>query len=169
MGWNFRNALALLAFPLASCSEPATFDEASPAIVDVSPNGEFLNLRVEMPYTGIPGETVVKLGEVVSDVADGLKAGFPGPTAATRWVKIDARFGEGDLKDRFGNYIFPVEALKKHEEGPIKTSVLNLVDRVTSGSGRTVEETIEWCREGSALQQSVDHFCDVLTEAENGQ
>src|SRR3546814_3298353 len=70
----------------------------------------------------------------------------------TKWVKVDARFGDGEFKDRFGTYIFGVDALKSFDPAPT-AQILNLVESAQPGSGDSVAETAEWCVSGNALDR----------------
>lgn len=157
-----RAAAIGMALGLTSCSVPTTFAEASPYIKEAKQTGDYLNIRAEMPRTGIPGEVASALGDVVNAAATGLRGNFPGASASVKWVSVDARFGDGAFKDRFGNYVFAAGALRADKSGGGATEILNLIEGAEPGSGETVDETVRWCAERGALAATVHRFCDVL-------
>src|SRR3546814_1806854 len=109
-----------------------------------------------MQRTGMPGEALDQLKDVAATIAEGLKVGYPGPTPETKWVKVDARFGDGEFKDRFGTYIFGVDALKSFDPAPT-AQILNLVESAQPGSGDSVAETAEWCVDRKSTRLNSSH------------
>src|SRR3546814_19099158 len=79
----------------------------------------------------------------------------------TKWVKVDGRFGDGEFKDRFGTYIFGVDALKSFDPAPT-AQILNLVESAPPGSGDSVADTAEWCVSGNACAEQNEQFCSKL-------
>lgn len=161
-------AAALL---LAGCSgAPTSFPDANSAITEVKAAGDYLNLRIEQPSRVFRSSVVMEIGQIVTDAAEAIKAGVPGPTPETKFVSFDVRFGSPEAPDRFGSVVFPLDALKNvDDEVASDIRIMNLATSYDLGSGQSADDAVASCMEQSSFVAMADGFCSLVVSAAAGR
>lgn len=152
-------------FGLAACGgTPASLSEASPAVREVNITGPNINIRMEQESRTFDDTAVLEAAMLIKPVVEALHDGVPGPTAETKRVVFDIRFGKpeapGDpAPDRFGVISFPIDAMRKTYGSTIE--IMNAAESVNIGSGASGEAAALSCAQNSDSVALAKRFCSL--------